>query len=411
MAQPAHTPLAPEPIHDAAVPLDWKTLEAPYLRNHVQLTSRDRFIKAGESYFSPDGNWIIFQAVEVPKEGAQADPFYAMYVARLKRDRFTGLIDGLDQIERISPDHSANTCGWFHPTQAGKVLFGSTLKPPTDEHKSGFQVGTRRYVWMFPEEMEVTSRSVLSIFKAQIKPKVERRDTGNGPQPDALAQLPQDLEATPVFTRPNYDAECSYSPDGRFILYAHIEDRKENERPDANIYVFDTLTKEQRKIVKAPGYDGGPFFSPDGKSICYRSDRKGDDLLQLFVADLTFSADGVPTGISREYQLTSNEHVNWCPFWHPSATFMVYGTSEVSHSNYEVFAIESDMKGLRAGRPPSDLKHIRITQADGADILPAFSPDGALMIWTSQRGPKVEGEEKASSQLWIADWVGDPFKK
>ena len=28
----------------------------------------------------------------------------------------------------------------------------------------------------------------------------------------------------PLFTRPNYDAECSYDKTGRFILYAHIED-------------------------------------------------------------------------------------------------------------------------------------------------------------------------------------------
>ena len=38
-----------------------------------------------------------------------------------------------------------------------------------------------------------------------------------------------------------------------------------------------------RQITDAPGYDGGPFFSPDGKRIIYRSDRKENDLLQIFV--------------------------------------------------------------------------------------------------------------------------------
>ena len=42
------------------------------------------------------------------------------------------------------------------------------------------------------------------------------------------------------------------------------------------------------RIVQAKGYDGGPFFSPDGKRICYRSDRHGDNMLQIFVADLAF---------------------------------------------------------------------------------------------------------------------------
>ena len=44
-------------------------------------------------------------------------------------------------------------------------------------------------------------------------------------------------------------------------------------------------------------------------------------------------------------------------------------------------------------------------------FLPAFNTDGSRVIWTSQRGPKIDGEMKPSSQLWIADWKGDPFAK
>ena len=40
--------------------------------------------------------------------------------------------------------------------------------------------------------------------------------------------------------------------------------------------------------------------------------------------------------------------------------------------------------------------------ASGADILPVFSPDGTYMMWTGQRGPLGEGDEKPTSQLWIA---------
>ncbi len=370
-----------------AEPLDWKTLEAPTLTHHFQLTSRDKFVKAGEAYFSPDGKWIIFQAVAVPEEGKEADPFYAMYVAKLTRDRFTDEVNGIESPQRVSPSGSANTCGWFAPGeikagQSFNVIFGSTLKTPADEQKSGFQVGTRTYKWMFPAEMEV------------VKVSVGQSEPG---------------EAKPVFTRPNYDAECSYSNDGRFILYTHLNDTKPGEKNDADIWIFDTKTSEQHCIVKAPGYDGGPFFSPDNKSICYRSDRKGNDLLQLFIADLKFDKEGVPVGIEKEYQLTDNQSVNWAPFWHPSGKFLVYGTSEISHQNYEVFAIKADMAALRAGTKPTDMPRQRITSADGADILPTFSPDGKLMMWTSQRGPKTDKEEKPSSQIWIAQWKGDPF--
>src|SRR5262245_8515155 len=69
-------------------PLDWKALEAPLLTDHVQLTKRSEFVKAGEAYFdhhSPP-RWVAFQAVPVPAHGQEADPFYSMYVAQLRYD-------------------------------------------------------------------------------------------------------------------------------------------------------------------------------------------------------------------------------------------------------------------------------------------------------------------------------------
>ncbi len=454
----APPPAAPSAA-PATPPLDWATLEKPFLTNHEQLTFRDKYVKAGESYFSPDGKWVIFQAVEVPEKGKEPSPFYAMYLAKLEGGKFT-------TIERVSPAGSANTCGWFHPTEAGIVTFGSTLITPKDEGPAGYQRGTSRYRWAFPAEMDVVAVRVKDLCEEQVRGGMKLTRTLG--MPNILNGMSASLPKQ-VFTRPNYDAECSFDKTGRFLLYSHIEDaakvepaaekpgtkeepasekRATKEEPasekpgttekrattekagtpeppkaDANIYIFDTKTKKQYPIVVVPGYDGGPFFSPDGKSICYRSDRKGNDLLQIFVADLKFEkdADGVeiPVGISQEYQLTDNEHVSWCPFWHPSGKFMLYATSEVSHTNYEVFAIEVNrdkMEAAAKGAAGAAVKvaHVRtrrITLADGADVLPAFNAEGTKVIWTSQRGPKIDGEMKPSSQLWIADWKGDPFSR
>ena len=103
-------------IRPAAVsdPIDWKQAEKGILENHLQLTFADRFVKAGEAYFSPDDSRIIFQAVGVPAASEAADEFYAMFIADLVRDD-AGRITGLDDVMRISPSGSANTCGWFHP--------------------------------------------------------------------------------------------------------------------------------------------------------------------------------------------------------------------------------------------------------------------------------------------------------
>lgn len=399
-AQPGGHPAPGEP---SAPPLNWAELEKPLLRNHVQLTSRAQFVRAGEQYFSSDGVWVVFQAVASPGEGEQPDPFYAMYAARL--DAFgDGTPTHLAGVTRVSPAGSANTCGWFHPTQPWRILMGSTRTRPEDDQKSGFQVGARKYVWMFPKEMEVVETFFGPAWDAHAAPGAARPELASAP-------------AAPLFSRPNYDAECSWDSTGRFVLYAHIEDELAMGRPDANLYIFDSKTGKDYPIVTAPGYDGGPFFSPDNRSICYRSDRKGDDLLQLFVATLKFEKDAegveVPVGIEREFQITDNGQVNWAPYWHPSGKFIVYGSSEEGHQNYEVFAVEVDRGVMEAAARSTDAATVpvaarrhRVTFADGADVLPVFSPDGRWMMWTSQRGPKVEGEARPSSQIWIAEWMG-----
>ena len=44
-------------------PTDFRATESPVLTHHVQLTFPDRFVKAGENYFSPDDRKIVFQAI------------------------------------------------------------------------------------------------------------------------------------------------------------------------------------------------------------------------------------------------------------------------------------------------------------------------------------------------------------
>lgn len=357
----------------AAAQPAWLEAEAPILTNTVVLTSRDVFLKAGEQYFSADGEWMIFQATPVPPAGQEPDPHYSMYVVKLGRDD-DGNITGAGDPVRVSVPGSANTCGWFHPTRKGEIMFGSTLVPPGAGISPGYKGPNQsKYTWEFPHEMEVVTRTV------------------------AAAGAGTDSESAPLFTRSGYDAECSYSPDGRYVLYAHVDEERSAKlgRPDADLYIYDTQTKSQIPMVVQDGYDGGPFFSPDMSWICYRSDRHGDANLQLFVGEIDYGPDGAIKGIKREVQLTNNEAVNWAPYFHPSGRFLVYTSSELGHTNYEVFAIEFD-----PDKPMDELWKVRITRAEGFDGLPVFSPDGKHMIWCAQRGELADGESRPSSQIW-----------
>lgn len=353
--------------------------QEPYLADLVQLTHADQFARAGEAYFSPDGRWIIFQAV--PAGGTTGS--YSMYIARLVRDDRTGLITGLDDIEEVSPPGAASTCGWFHPTRPGQVLFGSAVGPLSDAQPAGYSRDRSRYTWAFPREMNIMTRTIRRIVEHEVR------------EPGALrlAMASPDLDvAVPLWEQDGYTAEASWSADGRAVLYTWVDPAT----GDADIYARILETGEKRPLVVAPGYDGGPFFSPDGRWICYRSDRQGNNLLQLFVAELALDDRGLPAGIVREVQLTDNDAVNWAPFWHPDGRSLVFASSLAGHDNYEVFAIPFDPAD------PGPAEPVRITSAPGFDGLPVFNARGSLMMWTAQRGEDRDSAGRPSSQLWIA---------
>jgi TolB protein len=343
------TPLHPDEVG---------TIGAPIL-----LTDPSVFLKAGESYFDPAGKRIIFQAIEHPKKGEEPDEDYGMYLGDLTFDE-SGTISGLANITRVTNEGSANTCGWFHPTNTSVIMYATTTTPLVGGDVPGYQRGSGRYRWAFPPKMNIVAHDLQS---------------------GEITQLITDDE--------HYLAEGSWSPDGKHVVYCSLASGS------GDIYITNLETNISRLIVGDDGYDGGPFFSPDGKRIVYRSDRRGNDLLQLYVAELQFDAQGVIIGIEREFQLTDNEHVNWGPFWHPNNRFVIYATSEVSHRNYELFVCDAG-KGSNGGTTRYGVRKRRITHADGFDGLPVFDATGDLLMWTSKR-------ETGTSQLWVAPFLFD----
>jgi TolB protein len=357
----------------------WRATEKGILADWVQLTFSDRFVKAGESYFSPDDSKIIFQAVEKPAGGPSPVEFFAMFVGDIVREGASGRISGLRNITRISPAGSANTCGWFHPTRPNIVIFASTIGKPEQEGAPGFQRGGP-YVWMFPKNMRIVE---CDLAKADATAESLKILAGDGE---------------------SYCAEGSISPDGRHLLYSSTQSG------EGDLFIKSLQTGDVTRIVQARGYDGGPFFSHDGKRICYRSDRLGDSLLQLFVADLAFNDQGEIIGIEREYQLTDESCVNWCPYWTRDGRRLIYASSALGEQNFEVYMTDADPGNLpgsdgtiRYGSARRRLTHFDQANAvPASDVLPALSQDGKWMIWTSRRGPDSQ------VHLWAARFVLDP---
>jgi Tol biopolymer transport system component len=331
----------------AASAIAQDSIESRFLSNIRQVTRG--MVKAGEGYFSPDGQAIVYQAQPLDY------PFYQIFTQRLDAD-------GAARPKRISTGRGRTTCSYFSPDGKAILFASSHLDPKIDateaaerkqqeaDKASGVR---RRYSWDFDPHTD--------MFEADLEGKILRRLT------DAKG----------------YDAEGAYSKDGRQIAFCSDRDG------DPDIYLMDADGTNVRQLTNAPGYDGGPFISPDGKWVIFRSDRKKPEWLQLYVIGI----DG-----KNETPLTDTQGVNWGPTWHPTLPYIIWAGADHSdpnlRPNYDLwlarYAAKDDKFTL--GEP------IRVTDFAGTDILPVFSPDGKKLMWTSTR------TDDRMSQLFIADF-------
>jgi TolB protein len=323
--------------------------ESAWFREARQLTTADMGLeKAGEAYFSPDGKRVCFQAV--PKGQSE----YQIYVIN---------IDG-SGLERVSTGIGATTCAYFHP-DGKRLLFGSNhLDPrpvatPQEVAAAAEKAGVRNYQWSFFPGMD--------IFEYDFAGK----------------------SLTRLIDTPGYDAEASYSPDGKSLVFTTMRDG------DQEVYVSDARGGNARRITNSKGYDGGPFFSPDGKRIVYRSDRHNNGNLQIFINNLEGTA---------ERALTADKNVlHWCPFWHPSGKWLIFTRAEHredARPNYDLYLLPVPADDDRADAAAIEARAIRVTVDPTFDGLPVFSPDGKWLMWTSKRGGL------AGAQVFIAEFVG-----
>lgn len=316
--------------------------EAKHLGNQRQVTFG--LPRAGEGYFSPKGDWIVYQAYPI------GYPFYQIYVQKL--DETTPRL--------LSTGRGRTTCAYFSP-DGTKIIFASSHTDPKIEEtelkarEEAAKGGRRRYQWDFDPNMDIY---VINLDGTGLKRLTDS---------------------------PGYDAEGSYSSDGKQIVFTSTRDG------DPDLYIMDADGSNVRQLTNSPGYDGGPFFSPDNQWVIFRSDRQKEHMLQLFA----ISVDG-----KQEVQLTNNlDQVNWCPYFHPSGKYVIWASADYSkgagNAPFHLFTMEIE-------RPNGSLKGGAVTQitfSTAQDVLPVFSPDGKKLMWTSTRTPD------GSSQLWIADWL------
>lgn len=307
--------------------------------------------KSGEGYFSADGKKMIFQSERHP-----GNPFYQMYLLNLE----TGKTD------LISSGKGKTTCGWIHPNLK-KLLFSSTHLDPQWKKKQDEEFESRkkpvkgRYSWSFDDQYD--------IFSSDLKGRRLRRLTKER----------------------GYDAEGSYSPDGKWIVFASnrvafteklsAEDQKLFQQDNSylmDIYIMKEDGTQVKRLTEAKGYDGGPFFSADGKKITWRRFSPEGSTAEIY----TMNVDGTD-----QKPVTRLKSMSWAPFYHPSGDYIVFASSVLGYSNFELFIVDSE--GLKAP--------VRVTFNEGFDGLASFTPDGTQITWSRRN-------ERGESQIYLASW-------
>lgn len=145
----------------------------------------------------------------------------------------------------------------------------------------------------------------------------------------------------------------SWSPAGTRIVFV----RDLNDAAGEDLYVMGADGSDAHRIVTAPGFDNSPAWSPDGKLIAYTHNT----LLR------TVRPDG--TGMR-----TLAEDAGQ-PSWSPSGRRIVYACG--GHI-------------CTIGR--TGAKQRKLTHGAASDSAPAWSPDGHLIVFTSNRAFHARGQ-------------------
>jgi len=274
--------------------------------------------EAAEAYFSPDGKFLICNA-KMP-----TDSNYQVYLVST---------DG-STIKRIN-DKGDDACSYFSP-DGEKIIFTST-RDNLDLPKGSYSDAK-----IYPQGSE--------IYSCDFDGKNLKRLTKNN----------------------YYDAECTYSPDGKWILFS----RQINGKLDLWKMLPDG--SNQTQITHTDSLqEGGAFYLSDNKKIIYRAWKIADQSKKPMPMKLYIVNDDGNNKV-----LTDNDGTNWSPFPAPDGIHYVY-----------VKVLQTTTPEGKPGRPNFEIflgnlitgEQKQLTFSPGFEGFPVLSPDGKTLNFSSDR--------------------------
>lgn len=181
----------------------------------------------------------------------------------------------------------------------------------------------------------------------------------------------------------NFEGDDTYpvlSPDGKKIAFTSYRDG------NSEIYVMNIDGSNQVRLTDNPARDDNARWSPDSKQIGFWSNRDGNR------EGYVMNADG-----SNQMNVTKNPAEDFSPSWSPDGRFITFSSKR--EGDYEIFLAPAP--GRQNVQMPSRKKNLskftyedknnlfNVTKNIGNDMYPSWSPDGKMILFSSDRHPSL----------------------
>lgn len=241
---------------------------------------------------------------------------------------------------------------YVKPTSGGKAVFVSNMDGTGESRVTPVDA-----LSLLPE-FDLSGRYVLFTSYLKDNPDLYRKDLRSG-----------NMEW--LSKKRGLNTGAAVSPDGKRIALTLSLDG------NTEIYVMSWNGKNLKRLTDSWGPDVSPAWSPDGRRIAFVSQRSGQPHIYVM------HADG-----SSPKRITFQGNYNQEPDWSPRRGGKIAFTARDEFLKYDIFLVD-----------PETTEISRLTQDDGSNQHPSFSPDGQHILFTTTR-------MKAGKKLYIMDVDG-----
>jgi Tol biopolymer transport system component len=163
------------------------------------------------------------------------------------------------------------------------------------------------------------------------------------------------------------------SPDGRYVVYTGGATEGSEQ---SDIFLLSVDGRRESPLVQHPAVDRSPVWTSDGKTVLFVSDRTG--AMGFWSIDV---ADGRPQGIPKLVKAGIGRFDRTIGLTNDGSLHYALNTGM-----QDVYVAELDpAAGRIEGMKPLASRYV------GANMWPAWSPDGKSLAYTRQRGARAVG--------------------